>query len=84
MCEKENLIESFNVIFPRGINITDKESTFNIFKQLNNYHKGIAADRRYKIKPSMHTCDTCLFIYKNKQYFAEYLNTMRTWIIKEY
>lgn len=83
MCEKENLTEAFNVIFPRGINITDKENVPNMFKQLDNYHKCIAADKRYKIKAYMYTCDTCLFVYKNKQYFTEYLYTQHTWMVRE-
>lgn len=82
MCEKENLTEAFNVIFPRGINIIDKENSSNMFKQLNNYHKYITADKRYKIKPYIYTCDTCLFVYKNKQYFIEYLDTKHTWMIR--
>ena len=82
MCEKENLTEAFNVIFPRGINIIDKENSSNMFKQLNNYHKYITADKSYKIKPYIYTCDTCLFVYKNKQFFIEYLDTKHTWMIR--
>lgn len=46
-----------------------------VFKQLNEYHKCIAADKRYKIKIEMYTSDSCLFVYKNKRYFAEFSYT---------
>lgn len=83
MYEKENLTEAFNDIFTRGINIANKESMNLVFKQLNEYHKCIAADKRYKIKIEMYTSDSCLFVYKNKRYFAEFSYTQYSWIIKK-
>lgn len=83
MSEKENLTEAFNAIFTRGINITNKESMNLVFKQLNEYHKYIAADKRYKIKIEMYISDSCLFVYKNKRYFAEFSYTQYSWIIKK-
>lgn len=76
MSEKENLTEAFNAIFTRGINIANKESMNLVFKQLNEYHKCIAADKRYKIKyvNGVHLS----FVYSS----ARKANTDRNYIIK--
>lgn len=84
ICVKKNLTKAFNAIFTRGINIANKESMNLVFKQLNEYHKCIAADKRYKIKIEMYTSDSCFFVYKNKRYFAQFSNNQYSWIIKEF